>query len=327
MPIASFSLLELKEALASPGGSKRTLDAFDAALADPGAFRLTCAPEATEQVQEMLGVTRRFFELPLEEKVASRYADDQFVGWCGGDYLGQYGSADHKEMFHIGPRVAPTLGAHGPGGSVPVPAGDLVGRARETCVLWPAVPDDFVATWHGYYRRMQEVAALLGSVLAGILGIDEATWFDTMRDNWADLAANYYPPIDEEARASGTPTYNAAHRDLTVFTILYQDQSPSGGLSVEAVDGVWEAVEPVEGTFVVNVGELLTYLSGGRWRAAPHRVTVSPTASAVARISLPFFYRPNDARIVQSFVDPAAPPIAVGDWVVERKRGSRAIAT
>ena len=83
-----------------------------------------------------------------------------------------------------------------------------------------------------------------------------------------------------------------------------------------------------------NVGELLTYLSGGRWRAAPHRVTVSPSPAAATaasndepRISVPFFYRPSDDRVVTSFVDPDAPPIAVGQWVLNRKQAAGASST
>ena len=34
---------------------------------------------------------------------------------------------------------------------------------------------------------------------------------------------------------------------------------------------------------------------------------------------MPFFYRPSDDRVVTSFVDPAAAPIAVGDWVLAKK--------
>jgi isopenicillin N synthase-like dioxygenase len=167
---------------------------------------------------------------------------------------------------------------------------------------------------------MQQVAATLGRALARLLDVPEREWFAVMGGNWADLAANFYPPLraDED---HGEVVYNAPHRDLTVFTILHQDQNRTGGLSVIGSDGSVIDVEPVPGTFAVNAGELLTYLSSGRWVAAMHQVTVSEVTESEARISVPFFYRPSDERVVTSFVDSQAKPIAMRQWVLDRKRG------
>jgi isopenicillin N synthase-like dioxygenase len=319
MAVAAFSLLQLVEAAASPDTAERILlDELDAALVDPGAFRLTDAPLSDALVADMHAVTREFFEQPFEVKARCRYVEDQYTGWCGPPFLSEYGSGnDRKEMFHIGPRFAPTLETHSTEGTLAGSA-RLFPEARQNCALWPGAPERFVEIWHEYYRGMQTVAASLGTVLAAVLGIPSEEWFAVLGDNWADLAANYYPPVSSEE--GGTPVYQNPHRDLTVFTILHQDRSRAGGLSVETVDGEWHDVEPIPGTYVVNVGDLLTYLSGGHWRAAPHQVTVFPDAAIQPRISVPFFYRPSDDRIVTSFVDPDAAPIAVGDWVIQRKR-------
>lgn len=323
MAVAAFSLSQLVEATRSPSTAGHALlEELDAALIDPGAFRLTDAPLSDALVEDMHAVTREFFEQPLEVKARCRYLEDQYTGWCGPPFLSDYGSGqDRKEMFHIGPRYAPTLDTHSTAGTLAesVLRPDLFGEARRSCILWPEAPVRFVEVWHEYYRRMQTVAASLGTVLAAVLGIPSAEWFAVLGDNWADLAANYYPPVSSEE--GGTPVYQNPHRDLTVFTILHQDGSRAGGLSVEMVDGEWHDVEPIPGTYVVNVGDLLTYLSGGHWRAAPHQVTVFPDAATQPRLSVPFFYRPSDHRIVTSFVDPDATPIAVGDWVIQRKRG------
>jgi isopenicillin N synthase-like dioxygenase len=319
MTVATFSLRELVDALSAPSGSS-VLAAFDDALADPGAFRLTDLPVPEDLISTMHQATSRFFELPFEVKAGYRYVEDQYVGWCGGEFLGQYGSADHKEMYHIGPRVAPTLRAHGVDGVLAPPANEERSAALAGCRLWPEEPVEFITTWHHYYRVMQETSVLLGRALARLLGTSEKEWFAVLGENWADLAANYYPPV---TGADGVaPIYNAPHRDLTIFTILHQDQSRTGELSVQSADGNWHAVTPSPGTYVVNVGELLTYLSGGRWRAAPHQVVVAreATPATTARISVPFFYRPSDERVVTSFVDLDAAPIAVGDWVLAKKR-------
>ena len=111
----------------------------------------------------------------MPTKTAYRFVDDQYVGWCGGEFLSQYGTRDRKEMYHVGPRVAPTLVAHDEAGSVPPLDADLVDNALSTCSLWPAQPESFIELWHSYYRSMQEVAAQLGEVLAHLLGVDRET--------------------------------------------------------------------------------------------------------------------------------------------------------
>jgi len=321
MTVPTFSLAELVEAARSAQGGSELLAELDAALRDPGAFRMTDLPMPDGLMEAMHRVTGDFFDLPMDVKAGLRYVEDQYVGWCGGEFLSQYGSVDRKEMFHIGPRVAETLVAHSAAAVVEPAAPELREAALSSCALWPSEPETFIQIWHDYYRAMQESAALLGEVLARILGVDRQAWFDVLGGNWADLAANYYPVLDDPD-AVGKPVYNAPHRDLTIFTILYQDQSPAGGLSVEFADGSWDLVGPVPGTFVVNVGELLTYLSGGRWLAARHQVGVVPDAPVATepRISIPFFYRPSDEAVVTSWVDADAAPIAVGDWVIAKKR-------
>ena len=61
-------------------------------------------------------------------------------------------------------------------------------------------------------------------------------------------------------------------------------------------DGGWFDVPPVEGTFVVNIGELLEVATDGYLRATRHRV-VSP-APGTERLSIPFFFNPSlDAEV------------------------------
>jgi isopenicillin N synthase-like dioxygenase len=198
-----------------------------------------------------------------------------------------------------------------------VPAGSPGDGAD--CPLWPAELPAFRASWHDYYRAMQDAGTTLGLAMAAALGVDEDTWLRLIADNWADLAANYYPPV-----GSGTSgVRNAVHSDLTMFTILYQDAGGGGGLHMRARTGEWVAVPPRDDVYLVNVGELLDYLTGGRWWAVPHEVGEADPAAPGAdtpRISIPFFYRPNDANTIVPLVGAgAAAPIGVGEWVRNRK--------
>ena len=69
-----------------------------------------------------------------------------------------------------------------------------------------------------------------------------------------------------------------------LITLLLQDDHE--GLQVETAHG-WIGVPPRDGTFVINIGELLELASDGYLRATMHRVVTPP--AGVERISAAFF--------------------------------------
>jgi isopenicillin N synthase-like dioxygenase len=80
------------------------------------------------------------------------------------------------------------------------------------------------------------------------------------------------------------------HTDYGYITVLYQDNS--GGLQIKSKNGTWIDVVPMDGTFVVNLGDALEHSTGGLLRATPHRVGQRIDA-AEGRLSFPFFFDPN----------------------------------
>jgi len=72
-------------------------------------------------------------------------------------------------------------------------------------------------------------------------------------------------------------------------------------LEVRTRDG-WTGAPPIEGSFVVNIGDMLDRMTGGRYRSTPHRVRPS---AEVDRLSFPFFFDPSwDAEVA---------PLPLGD--------------
>ena len=80
----------------------------------------------------------------------------------------------------------------------------------------------------------------------------------------------------------------AEHTDYGLLTILADDGTP--GLEVRTRDG-WTPVEPVEGGFVCNLGDMLERMTAGRYRSTPHRVR--PPTGGPDRLSCPFFFDPG----------------------------------
>lgn len=98
-----------------------------------------------------------------------------------------------------------------------------------------------------------------------------------------------YPGRDQTGDDQGV----GAHKDGGFLTLLLQDDNR--GLQVDYA-GSWIDADPIPGTFVVNIGELLELASNGYLRATVHRV-VTP-AAGIERYSVPFFFSAQlDAEI------------------------------
>ncbi|KAK1264628.1 Gibberellin 2-beta-dioxygenase 7 [Acorus gramineus] len=85
-----------------------------------------------------------------------------------------------------------------------------------------------------------------------------------------------------------------AHTDSSVVSIV--DQDGVGGLQVKRGDE-WVDVEPVEGTLLVIVGDMLQAMSNDVYKSAVHRVVVNRRTE---RLSICYFVFPEDDAIIDS---------------------------
>jgi isopenicillin N synthase-like dioxygenase len=154
----------------------------------------------------------------------------------------------------------------------------------------PSLPG-WQALMEQHYVDMQALAQTLLRAMTIALGI-ERDFFDTrFNDPVSVLRMIHYPP---RHTASSTEQQGAgAHTDYGCITLLYQDAA--GGLQVRNVKGEWIDAPPIDGTFVVNLGDMMARWSNDRYLSTPHRV-ISPLG--VDRYSMPFFAEPHpDTRI------------------------------
>lgn len=104
----------------------------------------------------------------------------------------------------------------------------------------------------------------------------------------APLRLLHYPPAREMNDDGGAKfQYGAgAHTDFGAITLLLQDEQP--GLEVwDGRAGKFVAVDPTPGAFVVNVGDMLSAWTGGRYKSSIHRVI---NKNPVDRYSAAFFF-------------------------------------
>ncbi|NDA09188.1 MAG: 2OG-Fe(II) oxygenase, partial [Alphaproteobacteria bacterium] len=102
-----------------------------------------------------------------------------------------------------------------------------------------------------------------------------------------------------------------------VLTVLCQDSV--GGLQVQDVNGDWIEAPPIEGSMIVNVGDLLHRWTEGAYKSTPHRVINS---SGRERLSLVLAWDPEPETIIDASAVTGKPasedPISCGDYLIWR---------
>jgi isopenicillin N synthase-like dioxygenase len=151
---------------------------------------------------------------------------------------------------------------------------------------WPdSLPSKFRIDLESYYGSMECLARQLVQRLAVALGYSFETFNEFFLDPTVFLRLLRYPIYENNTPAG---TYGSApHTDHGFLTLVAQDMN--GGLEVCSPDKGWLSVTPIPGTFVLNVADMLSLASGGRWPSTPHRVVLSNSE----RYSVAFFFDPS----------------------------------
>ena len=243
-----------------------------------GGFYVTGHGVDDALVREAFTLSRRFFDLPEREKLAIEMANSpHFRGYTRVGWERTRGLADWREQIDIGSE-RPTL----PTTPDAPPWTRLQGPNQ-----WPeSLPELRPAV----LRLQEELTGVVRRILSAValsLGQPGDAFDRVLGDAPTQLVKLIrYPGRDADEAGDGEPGGQGVgpHKDSGLLTLVLQHER--SGLQVETEDG-WLDVEPVPGTFVVNVGELLELTSDGYYRANVHQV-VSPPAGA-DRLSVAFF--------------------------------------
>ena len=156
---------------------------------------------------------------------------------------------------------------------------------------WPDLPG-FREQMLAYQAAVRALGNRLLTKLALSLELPEDFFVPFYDMPGTTLRLLRYPPHPRAALANQLGA--GAHTDWGGITLLVQDAL--GGLEVRNVEGDWIQANPVPGTFVVNLGDLMQRWTNGVYRSNMHRV--KNNSSSEDRYSIPFFYSPRpDSRI------------------------------
>ena len=175
---------------------------------------------------------------------------------------------------------------------------------------WPHIVG-FRNTLTAYSEQMSTLGKRLISIAAEACNANPNDLMSAFNLPTTWLRLLHYPPTPI---ISPNDLYGSApHTDFGALTLLAQDGI--GGLQVQTPDGDWIDVPKINGTFVVNVGDMLNRLSNGLLKSTPHRVI---NRSGKERYSIPFFFDPHVNTIIKPLKgtgDPHFEPIHFGDYL------------
>ena len=260
-----------------------TVTALGRAARDVGFFYVRGHGVPHQTIARAVAASRAFFALPLEVKnrypISATYPHQRGYSPVFGEDLGMDEAPDLKESFDLG---------------LNLPTDDpdvLAGRPFYAPNVWPLEVPDFQSAMVAYHDATLALARTIGEAIALSLDLPRGYFTARMKKPIANLRLLHYPP---HTKGHGQTTIGAgAHSDYGFITVLLQDRT--GGLQVCNPAGEWIDAPPIDGTFVVNIGEMLSMWTNDLFIATRHRVI---NAGGQDRFSIPLFVdMDHDTRV------------------------------
>jgi isopenicillin N synthase-like dioxygenase len=261
-----------------------------AACRESGFFYIANHGIPTALVDEMFDAARRFFALPIDEKMeVSLLRSANYRGYLPMKMMGADPSI--KGNLHEGFQIHLELGPDHP----QVAAGKPLHGANQ----WPRAMPSLREKMLRYHARLHEFALELLEMFALGLDLPERIFHRFFTLPMMQYRFLHYPP--QGPTDPGDHLGTRPHTDAGAFTILAQDAI--GGLEILLRNGEWIRVPPIADTFVVNIGEMMKVWTDGIFASTPHRVV---NRYGEERYSMPFFATPDfDAVITPIIANPA----------------------
>ncbi len=240
------------------------------ACRDWGFFQIVNHGVPDDLIQAVWKCTRHFFQLPVDVKESILRSKDNPWGYYNNELTKN--QRDKKEVFDFTRSGA-----------------DDIYRAENR---WLADEQEFKAVMQEYYGACSVLSLQLLQTFCRGLNLPADFLHKDFEDNHTGFTRLNYYPVDDPMAGSKRKHESEAgygihhHSDAGALTILLQDSV--GGLQVHK-EGYWYDVQPISGSFVINIGDMMQVWSNDTYKAPVHRVQAMTTSK---RYSIPFFFNP-----------------------------------
>ncbi|KAL2249965.1 flavanone 3-dioxygenase [Sesamum indicum] len=239
-----------------------------AACEEWGIFQVVDHGIDSKLIEDMTRLAREFFALPAEEKLRFDMSGGKKGGFIVSSHLQGEAVQDWREIVTYF--------------SYPVKARDYS--------RWPDKPAGWRVVTEAYSEQLMGLGCKLLEILSEAMGLEKDALSKACLEMDQKVVVNFYPKCPQPNLTLGLKR----HTDPGTITLLLQDQV--GGLQATRDGGkTWITVQPVEGAFVVNLGDHGHYLSNGRFKNADHQAVVN---SNLSRLSIATFQNPAPNAIV-----------------------------
>lgn len=277
LPLVDLSGLDSDD----PAERGAVAGALDRACREAGFLYIKGAQFDAALFERLLARAKAYFALDDEAKMASYIGlSENHSGYVpvGEEQFGG-GSYDLKQAFDVNNDYQAAEGRR-----------PLLGPN-----IWPDMPG-FREDVRAYYRHITGIGHQLFRAFALALGLDETHFDAVLRHPPSQLRLIHYP---YDASAEDRPGIGA-HTDYECFTLLF---ATAPGLQVVNRQGQWVDVPLIEGTMIMNIGDMMEILSNGRYVATKHRVR----KVGQERYSFPLFFSCDYDHVIAPVVAGEAP--------------------
>ena len=284
-----------------PASFDRVAHEIHTACRETGFFYVSHHGIEQSLLDAQLDWARRFFDLPLEQKLALEMKRSRTASGyepIGGQTLDSQDDTadtappDLKEAYYCGLERPP-------GQELTVTR-----RGGFADNQWPAALPGFREQMLEYMAAARDLGSHLMRLMARSLDLPPDWFAPFFAQPAVTLRLIKYPPHPEDARENQLGA--GAHTDWGGITLLVQDAA--GGLEVRNAAGQWIDALPVPGTIVVNLGDLMSRWTNGVYNSNMHRVKNNRFGGA--RYSIPYFFGPRPETLIEPMpgcVDEARP--------------------
>jgi isopenicillin N synthase-like dioxygenase len=290
-----------------PTGKAEVARAIGAACEDIGFFYVRNHGVPSRLVAAIFEAARQFFALPLAARMdpALRLTAAHSRGYqpLGARHYANTTAPDLMEAFKYQREL--------PADDPDLLAGNRIHQANK----WPRGLPGWRQTLLGYFDALDGLAMHLLRAFALALDLDEAFFLAYYRKPLTQVSLLHYPAPPRQPPAGQYG--NRPHTDATAFTIVAQGDV--AGLEVQTRSGRWTMVPPLEGTFVINIGDMMARWTNDRFRSTLHRVV---NRSGQERYAVPYFAIPDFDTVVtclptcqSSEAPPKYEPLLVGQSI------------